>query len=250
MKKVILFTILAYCASVISAQETAYSYTISSNELSITSDFPSIELIESSDGKIHVQVIATLNDIHIPEMVKLNWDNQNQRLKAVTDHEKSEEYRKKIQGNQSEDDTYYGNCFNYKTKLTVSLPKTVDKIFIRTIHGMVKAMPVPSNITDVNIKSDHGMVELVFDRHETIKEINVHSDHGLVDVSLPQNCNFDISARTDFGDIYSDLNLDYEQKKNDLHHFNPSNLEATLNDGGPPIDVSSDHADLYLRKSQ
>jgi len=250
MKKVILLTILAYCASVISAQETAYNYTSSSNELSITADFPNIELIESSDGKIHVQVIAFLNDIHIPEMVKLNWDSQNQRLKAVTDHEKSEKYRKKIQENQSEDDSYYGNCFNYRTKLTVSLPKTVNKIFIRTIHGKVKAMPVPSNITDVNIKSDHGNVELVFNQHETIKKISVHSDHGLVDVSLPQNSNFDISARTDFGDIYSDLNLDYKQKKNDMRHFNLSNLEVTLNGGGPPIDVSSDHADLYLRKSK
>lgn len=249
MKDLILLGAIFLLSIQVAAQEKVYNFSPSGNELSIVSDFPGIVLHTTDKKQIAVTVTSKINDFDIPEMVTLTWDESSNRLKATTDHDKADKYRRRMRSNNEEDEEYSYNFYNYITKLEVYLPSSISSVDIDTDHGKIKASPLPLSIDDIDVHSNHGSIEIIMQEITEKHDIDIHSDHGHVDISIPEESQLDISARTDFGNIYSDLDLSYNQEKKGYRHLNQSHIKATYNGGGPSVYVSSDHADLYIRKS-
>jgi hypothetical protein len=69
----------------------------------------------------------------------------------------------------------------------------------------------------------------------------VKNNKGDVEVSLPDNASFTVDARTHNGDIVSDFPLEISGDEN-------KTATGTVGKGGPKVTLSTEHADLRIRK--
>jgi len=96
---------------------------------------------------------------------------------------------------------------------------------------------------DVRIENSNGEVEIHASR-APIGNIQVDNRHGRVLVSVPSKASFQLDARTEHGDIESDFEgIKVEDKDREARGT------GTVGSGGPTIRITTDHADIEIRKS-
>ena len=102
-------------------------------------------------------------------------------------------------------------------------------IYLLNVSGVSKAY------------SRHGSVNVSLN---TTKGLALSSLYGKVVVELPETIKADLKVKsTEWSDIFTDFTLPvYENKQN--------TMIASLNGGGIPIELKSDHGNIYLRKKK
>ena len=102
---------------------------------------------------------------------------------------------------------------------------------------------VPRNM-QTSITSVYGMVEVV----SFAGPLNVIATYGGVDAALQERSIGQLTAETDFGQIYSNLELSFEdgdRRSRDFHTF----VSAKAGNG-PPYTFESKYGNVYLRKAE
>lgn len=102
---------------------------------------------------------------------------------------------------------------------------------------------VPRNM-QTSITSVYGMVEVV----NFAGPLSVVATYGGVDAALQERSIGELSAETDFGQIYSNLELafkDGDRRSRDFHTF----VSARAGNG-PPYSFESKYGNVYLRKAE
>lgn len=72
---------------------------------------------------------------------------------------------------------------------------------------------------------------------------------GFVDMNWPANKGISVAMKSITGELYSDLDIDYSNKK-DKPDYVGYLLKGTLNGGGPEVYLESISNDIYLRKAK
>jgi hypothetical protein len=109
----------------------------------------------------------------------------------------------------------------------------------------------------VNANTYTGEIEVTFNNITSGKDMSFISYTGKVDVTLPASYAASLKMKTDWGDIYSDLEIipveqKPEFKKDDTGKgfklYTDSWTYATINGGGPEITMKTQMGSIYLRK--
>lgn len=129
----------------------------------------------------------------------------------------------------------YGSSFRVKD--------VSSEIEVSTNHNSIYLTNVTGPMT---INTVHGKVEAVFSSVNQINPISIVSVHGLIDVSLPPATKAKLRMSTGWGEIYTDMKIDFDQSEGELRS-NATKVSGTLNGGGVDLDLSSSHGNIYLR---
>ncbi|NND35273.1 MAG: DUF4097 family beta strand repeat protein [Saprospiraceae bacterium] len=127
-------------------------------------------------------------------------------------------------------------------KLTLLVPEG-PQLELETKYGSIEMIECANSM---NLKSTYGdLIAALPDL--TQAESSFKSTYGFVDLSVPDNTGVDLSAHTNHGEIYSNLDwgIDTRQSVNEIYN---SRIVGPVNRGGKKIDVEALYDNVYLRK--
>jgi len=128
-----------------------------------------------------------------------------------------------------------------------------DDVLIENVSNELKVISEHADLAFVNISgpakiySTHGAINVVFSEINQSSPISISSPHGDIDVTFPSNAAANIELFAGYGEIFSNLDLEYEKNKEGLTSYS-NHIIATLGGGGVDIKIKSDHADIFLSK--
>lgn len=107
------------------------------------------------------------------------------------------------------------------------------------------------NVTGpVVCNATYGGVKASFNKVNQEKPISIISTYSKVDVSLPEGTKADLHLESNYGNIYSDLDIAYDKKGVDDESMwsMGKNINGKVNGGGVEIYLKSPYSNIYLRK--
>ncbi|MEM7108035.1 MAG: DUF4097 family beta strand repeat-containing protein [Bacteroidota bacterium] len=119
-----------------------------------------------------------------------------------------------------------------------------NEIEVKTHGGDIKLQDVTGPLS---ANSVHGDIEVTFTVVNQKLPVSVASVHGDVDVAVPNGTDADLSIKTSWGEVYSDLDIKVE-RHDDMKVYGAKKIEGKLNAGGVAMAISSTHGNVYLRK--
>ena len=78
------------------------------------------------------------------------------------------------------------------------------------------------------------------------EDCQFESTYSFVDVSCPPNAGYNLLLETNYGQVYSNLDLNID-KKGSVDKIFESKIIGTLNNGGSPLQIKATYSDIYLR---
>ncbi len=136
-------------------------------------------------------------------------------------------------------------CENTSNSAGDIVVKDVSKeIIISTTYGDVTL----SNITGpMAVKSIYGSIDASFNEVSQEGSISLESVYDIVDVSIPENAKADVSLRTPYGEIYSNVDIEVETSEG-MRRVSSKTVKGTVNGGGVEFYVKASYDNIYLRK--
>lgn len=125
-----------------------------------------------------------------------------------------------------------------------------------TLENISKEIVVSTNYTNVelrdvtgpmSIKTVYGSIEAVFSEVSQENSVSLHSVYGLVDAALPASSKANLNLRTPYGQIFTDFDIQVEQKEG-MRELSDKRVSGTINNGGVDFIMKSGYENIYLRK--
>lgn len=149
-----------------------------------------------------------------------------------------------------------------KIKYYIKVPKGVSlKAHLRGLHteylevkNFDDEIEVNVNYAKVTLDGVSGPVllnatykgaKVVFNKINQDKPSSIVSPYGDVDVTLPANTKANITAKSSYGEIYTNMDI---KLSGDPKRRTSSTVKGTLNGGGVEIEVRSPYKNVYIRK--
>lgn len=115
-----------------------------------------------------------------------------------------------------------------------------------TSHGVMweinYEIKIPSSV-ELNINSKFAMIDI--ENYEG--NVQANSKHGGVDYALDSNKKMDFNLKSDWGEIFTNLDLNF----NTGHKRDEREVTCSLNGGGGPLAIlESKHGNIYLRDAK
>lgn len=160
--------------------------------------------------------------------------------------------------------TVYQVTRNNDAKYTVKVPKGImvkynnssihgddfmaknisNEMDIKTYGGDIHLMDITGPVT---ANSVHGDIDVRFSDLNQKLPSSVASVHGDVDVAFPSSAKANMSIGTNWGEVYSDLDIDVESKDG-MKVYGAKKIDGKIGGGGVGISITSTHGNVYLRK--
>ena len=149
-------------------------------------------------------------------------------------------------------------------KYTIKVPKSMNvhiehngsweggKIEVYRVTGELEISGKYNSVhlEDINgpalVSTVYGEIVAKFSSLSQTGPTSIVSIYGDVDITLPANTKADISAKTPYGEAYSDLNIEFP--KTDGLKKVSSVVEGKLNGGGVKLELKASYENIYLRK--
>jgi len=129
-----------------------------------------------------------------------------------------------------------------EVELTFYIPQDLS-LQVHQVHGDVQMDNV---LNEMDINTKHGHVEAIFS-NDIPEHCKISSTHNFVDVSVSNKEKLDLILRTNHGDIYSDLNLNYNRARCSDEMYNSKIVASVNQGGGAELALTSTHGNIYLR---
>ncbi|MEM8901530.1 MAG: hypothetical protein AAGC85_25700 [Bacteroidota bacterium] len=120
-------------------------------------------------------------------------------------------------------------------RLFVNVESTYGNLVFDSFQNKVKA------------KNTYGGIEAVYSSGESPKEADLSSTYSYVDVSLPDSEGRNIEMTTEYGSLYTDMNIELDADRSEERSFY-QRVAGTINRGGVSIKMESTYSSVYLRK--
>jgi hypothetical protein len=124
----------------------------------------------------------------------------------------------------------------------VSIQNTKNEIEVNVCHS-IKVKNVTGPLVLSNISGD---INVVFSDINKDKPISIASVSGDIDVTVPAKTPVDLEMSTVSGNMYSDFELQADNKS--LHRIGGNTINSKLNGGGTDIKIHNVSGNIYLRK--
>ncbi len=153
---------------------------------------------------------------------------------------------------------------NSDAKYKVRVPKGVKLKYVNSsIHGddfyaknisteiEVKTHGGDIRLTDVTgpvaANSVHGDIDVIFTSVTQELPSSIASVHGDVDIAVPASTNANLTIKTSWGEVYSDMDIKVDSPDG-MRVYGAKKINGKLNSGGVALSISSTHGNVYLRK--
>ena len=103
---------------------------------------------------------------------------------------------------------------------------------------------IPTN-SELNLETINGNIEL----HGLTGPLDINTINGEIDMFVSNNLKVDLSLRTINGTMYTDLDMEINQTKDNLCKVG-GNVDTKLNGGGNKINLETINGTIYLRKAK
>ncbi|MEL7001712.1 MAG: hypothetical protein AAFN93_03150 [Bacteroidota bacterium] len=248
--KSILTVLLALISFVVLAQkEIKEEYSLNGiTEVSIKFKYPELVSLKTWDGdKVVIKGTASINLGKNDENFIIKADRSSKSLYIDSQIKDMDELPHKLWATE-EDGTIH--VFNAKDWNSPEVQKYLDEHpkHRSMSHGVIKKIQlevlVPKNVA-LNIDCKFGLLEI----QDFDAPLFASSKFAGIDISVPSRSKIDITAKTKFGEIYTDLDADFDDRNG--RRTEPNRwlaIQAKLNGGGKSFVLESEHGDLYLRK--
>ena len=136
-------------------------------------------------------------------------------------------------------------------------------ITVENVEGTLEVSNVNGKVTISNVSGSvvtntvNGSVKVVINRVNVGTPMSFTSFNGDVDVTLPASVKATAKMKSTSGDIYTDFEVDFAQKKTKVDESDKEGVYkvsvdeyvyGSLNGGGPEFFFKTYHGDIYLRK--
>ncbi|MEQ8243490.1 MAG: DUF4097 family beta strand repeat-containing protein [Fulvivirga sp.] len=128
---------------------------------------------------------------------------------------------------------------------SVSFKNITSEIEATTTHCDVRLENVTGPMT---ISTVHGDIDGAFGTINQSNPISIISSHGDIDLSIPIATKANFTISTNWGEIYSDLEIEIEKTADSMKRYNQNKVNGKMNGGGVNMNISSTHGSIYLRK--
>ncbi len=194
---------------------------------------------EQSGGVLSIKTyVKDMNDL--PKMVTVIHDGEKYSFK------KDDNYKKKLKElkEQLGVDNFntYNNGVDLDIKLQIKLPANV-KLDLESTYGDID-LDKCSNAMD--ILNTYGHINAVFD-NGSMKDAELVSTYSFVDVSVPANANLDVTMHTNYGNLFTDLDVNIDKTASKEKAFY-NKVVGKVNSGGASLKMKATYNNIYLRK--
>ncbi|GAA0893903.1 hypothetical protein GCM10009122_35830 [Fulvivirga kasyanovii] len=113
------------------------------------------------------------------------------------------------------------------------------------VHKEIKLEVFMPASMALQVNAKYGIVEIL--DYEAPLEVN--AKYGGVDIKIPQSSRRDIQARTKYGEIFTDLEVDFDRTGSDILDYDKwTVVSKKLNGGGTKCYLESKYGNVYMRK--
>lgn len=119
-----------------------------------------------------------------------------------------------------------------------------EEIIISTTYGDVSLNKITGPMA---VKSVYGSIEAVFTDVSQEGSISLESVYDLVDVTIPSDAKADVTLRTPYGEIYSNVDIKVSTERG-MRKVSTKSIAGTINGGGVDMSLRASYDNIYLRK--
>ena len=164
--------------------------------------------------------------------------------------------------------TVYQISTNSDMHYVFKVPKGVAIYYEHSSHGaedlrianVESEIEVTSNYNDIalenimgaaSVSSIYGSIDAKFSAVSQQHPITLHSVYDHVDVSVPASAKVNFRLSTTYGDMYTDLELEYNHatSKDGMRKLSSQRTVGKFNGGGVDFSIKATYDNIYLRKS-
>lgn len=228
-----------------------------------------VEIRKSTDGQLHVEGKVSINqgesndafDLDISQsgdilVLKSDIKDRDKLPRYATIYKNGREYYFRIPPGKDFDWTMVPDSLSKENNgwtsigiitdisLTISIPEDIS-LSIESTHGDVKLSDINN---EMEVESIHGSIDAVFDQIDPEHAITLSSIHNHVDVSVPVNARADFELKTSWGEMFTNLDLDYGDEDVKMKNVSRKRVVGKFNGGGVDFNITSTHNNIYLRK--
>lgn len=193
------------------------------------------KVVNLKNGQTVFLELKFANDIKV-----VSWDKPVLSVKANVEHNFKEPLDFQLLEQNSSDEVQIEekvkNLENHKSFNTNGKNADNDCLQLKIDYEVF----LPSN-TVLKINSISGNIEI----KNMNNAMNIETISGFVDIEINSSNRYDLACSTISGEIYSDLNFDYNKVKEDIVG---SKLNTRYNGGGTKLKLQSISGDLFIRK--
>lgn len=146
---------------------------------------------------------------------------------------------------RDEDCNFYsdGDGVDVEIELEIYVPKK-SKLKSHSLYGVIKLTDVSASL---DIENTYGSIEAILASYNFNQTINLHSTYGFVDLTISESSKVDVSMKTGYGEIFTDMDIEREGKAPVQRSFG-AKVKGSLNGGGMAVNLEANYQNIYLRK--
>lgn len=257
MKQLIAMLCLYFIAHTVDGQ-TQISKTIPANNItsaSLSFEYADVTIKTWDRAEIEITGTVLINQGKNDDEFDMEINEKNGKVSISTSVD-AEALPKSIWGkkngksmriNQGEVDDH--NCITYgsqiENKLIIMIPSNLE-LESSSIYGTTT---VEGFTNSIKINNTYGFINASAKAISKSNTIEFTSIYAAVDLSLPSTAKVDMELKTDFGQIYSDLDMEIETNRSMSKKMFGDKIKSTLNGGGKKIKLESNYSNIYVRES-
>ncbi|MEM6765700.1 MAG: hypothetical protein AAF655_12265 [Bacteroidota bacterium] len=149
----------------------------------------------------------------------------------------------KVKKELGEDVQMYSQGVDMEIEVKVKVPASL-KVKVEANYGNLYFENFRNRVV---AKNTYGGIEAKFDEGASPQKAELFSTYSFVDVSLASSQGRDISMITEYGSLFTDLDIVLDEGKSEERSYY-QRVAGTVNDGGNPLKMESTYSNVYLRK--
>lgn len=218
-------------------------------------DYASIDILSSDGNTIEIEGYITQNGLPNDKILQVDFSKKGSTYELIfkTDFEES-----KKSSTDEKIITFFGGKHTktitdemhvnqaYQIKLAMKVPRRL-MVAADLTYGSIS---IDSYMNGLDLHSNYGEVKAQLNQIVTSPDVKIICNYGTADVSIPNNTSAQLSMKTDYGSIYSDL--DIEPRKVDgltsIDNSYGQSVYTTLGSGNGSIHIEANYGTIYSRK--
>ncbi len=174
--------------------------------------------VQESDQNLNIESLIRDKD-KLPRNIVINKDGQKYLFEGADWN--SPALQKFYEEHGRDNISWVSNGIDIDVTLEIKIPRHIE-LDIYSKHGMIEILDLPATLT-------------------------ANSKHRGVDLSVPTGAKYKFELNTKHGDVYTNLDLDFDKGNRKSKPYNWSRIVASLNGGDKKITLETQHGNLYLR---
>jgi len=195
---------------------------------------------EQSGGTLSITTyIENIDDL--PKMVTVIHEGQKYYFKKEGDYKQQIEKLKKDLG--ADNFNTYSTGVSTEIKLTIKAPAGM-KLELESTYGDIE---LDKCANEMDVQNTYGHINAVFKANGRLPSAKLISTYSFVDVSVPNNAGLDVELHTNYGSLFTDLDIAIDKSASKEKAFF-NKVVGKVNNGGSSLKMKATYNNVYLRK--